>query len=240
MKWKLFYDDEDNYYLISSDYVPVDTLSGELYRVSEGLGSAGYIACFATSIIDYPYYNGIIMESEPWSNGSLATTIQENPLTSKYLRWVGSSENTEKTNLNMRAVAYMMDTSKWSNFAGNESGSKAIGGPTLEMFVKSWNAKHDKKLSTYEDESGNSTINHSNATSNGYKAKWENDNTSMWDDWPEYITGLDTSTDDMWVKPSNEKAYGMWLSSPGHRYAYAVGCVGYQEGEGGYVDQRKR
>ena len=43
------------------------------------------------------------MESEPWSNRSLATTIQENPLTSKYLRWVGSSENTEKTNLNMKA-----------------------------------------------------------------------------------------------------------------------------------------
>ena len=205
VKWQLFYDDADNYYLIASDYVPSSSLPSELITTDQ---YTTYCAYFGR--VDGGY-KGTIMENEPWSNASTASTVQNNP----YLRWVGSSVNTVANNENMKAVAYMMDTSKWSDFAGSTSGAKAIGGPTLEMFIKSYNAKHDIKLSAYEDESGNSTISSTNANSNGYELKWEND-----ESWSVYISGLDTSPGNMWVKPSNDRAYAMWVASPSsHSYA---------------------
>ena len=207
VKWQLFYDDADNYYLIASDYVPIDTLPNELYKETQAEGETKYKAWFATWNVSS--YKGPIVETGEWSKGTASNTITGNPLTSKYLRWVGSSVNTVADNPNMKAVAYMMDTNKWSDFAGSTSGAIAMGGPTLEMFIKSYNAKHDTKLSTYEDESGNSTISSTNANSDGYYVKWNSDAS-----WSYYMEGLDTSEGNMWVKTSTDRAYAMWVASP--------------------------
>ena len=115
VKWQLFYDDADNYYLIASDYVPIDTLPNELYKESQAEGETKYKAWFATW--DGSSYKGTIVETGEWSKGTASNTITGNPLTSKYLRWVGSSVNTVADNPNMKAVAYMMDTNKWSDSA---------------------------------------------------------------------------------------------------------------------------
>ena len=234
VKWQLFYDDADNYYLIASDYVPIDTLPSELIKESQAEGKTKYKAWFATW--DSSSYKGPIVETGEWSKGTASNTITGNPLTSKYLRWVGSSVNTVADNPNMKAVAYMMDTNKWSNFAGSTSGAKAMGGPILEMFIKSYNAKHDTKISTYEDGSGNSTISSTNANSDGYYVKWNSDAS-----WSYYMEGLDTSAGNMWVKTSDTKAFGMWAVSPssignglvsyvaydGYLYYGDVGYAGY-------------
>lgn len=44
-------------------------------------------------------------------------------------------------NNNIKAVAALLDTSAWSSFATGVNGAEAVGGPTLEMYVASWNAK---------------------------------------------------------------------------------------------------
>ena len=207
VKWQLFYDDADNYYLIASDYVPIDTLPSELIKETQAEGETKYKAWFVTW--DGSSYKGPIVETGEWRKGTASNTITGNPLTSKYLRWVGSSVNTVADNPNMKAVAYMMDTNKWSDFAGSTSGAIAMGGPTLEMFIKSYNAKHDTKISTYEDENRNSTISSTNANSNGYKVKWENGTS-----WSNSISGLDTSEGNMWVKTSTDRASAMWVDSP--------------------------
>ena len=225
VKWQLFYDDADNYYLIASDYVPIDTLPSELIKQSQAEGETKYKAWFATYDSSSMSYNGTIMKTGEWSKGTASNTITGNPLTSKYLRWVGSSVNTVADNPNMKAVAYMMDTNKWSDFAGSTSGAIAMGGPTLEMFIKSYNAKHDTKLSTYEDESGNSTISSTNANSNGYKVKWENDTS-----WTDFVYDLDTSEGNMWVKTSTDRAGAMWVASPSSNFncrVRGVSCNGY-------------
>ena len=222
VKWQLFYDDADNYYLIASDYVPIDTLPSELIKESQAEGETKYKAWFATRDSSSSSYKGPIVETGEWSKGTASNTITGNPLTSKYLRWVGSSVNTVADNPNMKAVAYMMDTNKWSNFAGSTSGAKAMGGPTLEMFIKSYNAKHDTKISTYEDENGNSTISSTNANSNGYKVKWGSDTS-----WANYIGGLDTSEGNMWVKTSTDRAYAMWVDSPSSGRSGSVRNVSY-------------
>ena len=208
VKWQLFYDDTKNIYLIASDYVPIDTLPNELIKQSQSEGETKYQARFATSSNNN--YIGTIMESEPWINGANSSTIIENEQTNTYLKWVNNTYLAKtRDNPNMKAVAYMMDTSKWSIFAGNAQGATAIGGPTIEMFVLSYNAKHDTKLGTY------SPVSSTNATSYGYKLKIGTGS------WTSLISGLDTTIGDenMWVKEGNAKAsrllacFSSWIGS---------------------------
>ena len=199
--WDLFYDDADNYYLIASDYVPVSTLGSELNKES-GDPTQKYKAGFAT--YSNSTYSGQIMDNTPWSNGTQSSTITGNSLTNKYLKWVNSNLVTTQNNVNMRAVSYMMDTSKWSAFAGGVTGAYAIGGPTIELFVNSYNAKHDIKLGTYGTSANDITS--ENANSTGYKVKLETEN---WNDYCENFTVNRT-----WVIMGGSKAYGYWLASP--------------------------
>ncbi len=201
VNWQLFYSDDEWIYLIANDYVPIDTLPNELIKETQEEGETKYKACFAIPSNSVP--TGTIMETSPWSSGVDSSTIVSNTHANKYLKWINSSLVSTKNNSNMKAVAYMLDTSKWRAFVGNEDGSYAIGGPTLEMFVLSYNAKHDTKLGIYE------TIDSTNANENGYKVKVEPNS------WTYVVSDLDTSSDNMWIKTnSNIKAMGMWLASP--------------------------
>ena len=200
----LFYDDSDYIYLIASDYVPINTLPNELLKQTQAEGETKYKAWFANN--SSGNYTGTIMETAPWSNGAESSTITGNVQTNTYLKWVNSTLATTKNNPNMKAVAYMMDTSKWISFTSGINGAYAIGGPTVEMFALSYNVKHDTKIGTY----GTSTadIKSTNATANGYKVKIGTSN------WSNSASGLDTSSDNMWVKTAIEKASGYWLASP--------------------------
>ena len=231
--WDLFYDDADNYYLIASDYVPVSTLPSELNKES-GEATQKYKAWFAT--YSNSTYSGPIMDNTPWSNGTGSNTITENPLTNKYLKWVNSSQVSTTNNPNMKAVAYMMDTSKWSDFAGGVEGAYAIGGPTIEMFVNSYNAvsSHTTKLGTYGTSA--SDITSENANSNGYKVKM---GTGSWGSYG--CEGLDTSGTggNSWVRTGTDKAYAYWLASPLSGYNTGVMRV-YYNGNDGEVGRQRR
>lgn len=224
VKWQLFYDDNSYIYLIASDYVPVSTLGNELNKES-GDSTQKYKAWFATHEWVEAYnsyaYAGPIIENSPWSNGTTSVTITQNELTNKYLKWVnGKTSN----NPNMKAVAYMMDTSKWSNFAGEIEGAFAIGGPTLEMFVLSWNAYPDhagevNQLGTY------GTVDSTNSNSYGYMVKKGTGN------WTNYGKSNDLgNTTNMWCIHESDKALGMWIASPSSGfddYVRIVDCGGY-------------
>ena len=203
--WQLFYDDATNIYLIASDYVPIDTLPNELIKEKQAEGETKYIAWFATLSNTY---TGTIMENTPWSNGTTSSTITGNAQTNTYLKWVNNTSLVTTTNNpNMKAVAYMMDTSKWSNFAGGATGATAIGGPTLEMFALSYNTKHStNQLGTYGKNTADITS--TNADSYGYKVKIGANS------WDECVVDLDTSSDNMWIILEEEKANGYWISSP--------------------------
>ena len=64
-------------------------------------------------------------------------------LNSDYFSKYGSENS---SNENMKAVAYMLDTSEqvWGKFAG-EKAKYAIGGPTIELLFKSYNEKYNTK-----------------------------------------------------------------------------------------------
>lgn len=208
--WQLFYDDVSYIYLITSDYVPINTLPDELLKETQTEGETKYKAYFAPDEL-----TGTIMEAEPWCNGSESSTITSNLQTNNYLKWVNSSVVETKNNFNMKAVAYMMDTSKWSNFAGQAKNAYAIGGPTLEMFVLSYNAysNHTTKLGIYE------SITSNNASKYGYKVQIGDGS------WTYSVSGLDTSSDNMWIKTGTEKASRMWLSSPSATFENNMMCI---------------
>ena len=208
--WQLFYDDTDNIYLIASDYVPASTLPSEIC-LEEGEPTQKYRAGFSPDT--NATYTGPIMNNTPWCNGADSNTITSNPLTSKYLKWVNSNVVNARNNINMRAVAFMMDTSKWSNFAGSAAGSYAVGGPTIEIYALSYNAKHDTKIGTYE------TVNDENATDFGYMVKIDEGSWTIG-----YLGGLNIP-DSMWAKIGKDKATGMWLATPSSHKATALRII---------------
>ena len=226
--WQLFLADEDNYYLISSDYVPTNelpcsgnTMNGVTYGSSdlqavEGISDSYYKVRFAST----SSYNDYVMTSTTehrkgsQSNILKSGSSNRNPLVSTYLRWVDLYPNS--SNINISAVAYMMDTSKWASFSDGADGAYAIGGPTIEMLSLSWNA-----ISGHTQMTSYATMNDSNSNSNGYISQS-----------PETESSFFGTTTNMWFVKETENAAGYWLSSPSSGTNAALRIVHYS----GYVN----
>lgn len=85
---------------------------------------------------DYNFhFNNIISD---YSTGAAAITdIKVKPWLS-YLNTYPTN-----TNNNMKAVAFMLDTSRWNMYYKGDVAEYAIGGPTLDMFVASYNEYYE-------------------------------------------------------------------------------------------------
>ena len=87
--------------------------------------------------------------------------------------------NMQITTRAIKCVAYMLDTNIWKVFAG-EDAEYAIGGPTLELFAKSYNAKYpgsQLECEIKKDNSNTSSYKYSLKKSDGGSVTFnENDN----------------------------------------------------------------
>ena len=125
-KWRIFYATNENIFLISSDYINVDDLptTGQGNKPLNENTNYPKAATFKKIINDY----------------SGSTSIAED------MKWFNKDYfNNEyvSTNTNMRAVAYMLDKTIWTNkFIGNGI-EYVIGGPSLEMVLTSYNQKNN-------------------------------------------------------------------------------------------------
>ena len=70
---------------------------------------------------------------------STISTLAQN-FNSKFTSWNEQAENN-----NIKAVAALMDTSKWIDYKTSDA-EWAVGAPTLEMFIASYNATHAQQL----------------------------------------------------------------------------------------------
>ena len=114
--WKIFYINEERNetFIITSGFLPNENVSTD----KTGMTTYGtYRACWVTA----PNYIEISDE-----------------IRNKFMMsWL---EN--ETNKNIRCVSRLLDTSAWSNLVTEElkeKGVTAVGAPTLEMFIASWN-----------------------------------------------------------------------------------------------------
>ena len=144
-KWRIFYADESNIYLIADDYIASRNMPKSIAGNSLNVASTEYGVYFSNILNDYSGSNWI-------SQNSLAK------------KWLDTYLNTYPTSTggNLNAVAYLMDTNIWSMYAG-ETAEYAIGGPTLEMFCASYNDTHTPRLDC------------DSVTSSGYRIKFGND-----------------------------------------------------------------
>ena len=186
--WRVFYSDEKNIYLIADDYIPYESMQnstkdGVSTSNKPNKGKTNYEAYFTEIVNDYK------------GSDSIRDTRLQN-LNSKYFEYLKSSGK-NSINYNMKSVAYMLDTTAWKVFAG-ENAEYAIGGPTSELFIKSWNAKYP-----------NSQIEYKVKDSGYIYAKVGNNNWSSG-----FNIEVVTSFDNLYSLTGNNKAKGMWLASP--------------------------
>ena len=207
--WKIFYADTNNIYLIADDYVDVAKLPKGTNEAGQPVGSAP-VNTNGSCPKAAPFDN--IMDAYSTGAARITTDTIKNLNSSFFAR----SDASTNTNDNMKAVAYMLDTTAWSTFKdSNGKADYVIGGPTLEMLFKSYNQKHPGK--NYEAQATSAT---------GYKLRvnggtWKNNTDSSSD----YLD----SNDSLYVLPISKGANAMWLASPSAitpNYVMYVSCGG--------------
>lgn len=197
-EWQLFYagaldgETEERIYLISKGFVKNTVLPAKDGAKPIAIDGSDYIAQFGSSPTDgiMPKYTG---------SEDVATNMQK--YNKDYFKDYTSTKN------NMKAVAYMLDTTTWSSFATSSEGYAewAIGGPTIELLFTAYNKYAG---TTYEADA---------ASNSGYNVR----KTSS-DRWNNAIINAIVADTDIVDNPysvSNltiEKR-NYWLASPGCR-----------------------
>lgn len=164
LTWYLFYDDDEYVFLISSE-IPKNNLPTPL--IPYYYNDSNTLAAFCSN---NGFNDGIFDSNLSYKDGSHNTALLNNPLTERYLKWV--SLYPDNTNIGIQITSFMMDDSKWSIFKDSRySQSIAIGGPPIELYVKSFNAYpgHSSTMMGNYD----TMIEGTNYNSNGYKI-WSN------------------------------------------------------------------
>ena len=142
-KWRIFYADESNIYLIADDYIAGENAPN---------GQSG------SKINQYDTYR--LSFDNVINDYSGASWISSNSKGAKWLSQFLGSYGTS-TNNNIKAVAYMMDTNVWSGYYAGPDAEYAMGGPTIEMYCESYKDTHPSKY-----------LECGNLNSYGYQVRW--------------------------------------------------------------------
>ena len=144
--WRIFYADNTNIYLIADNFIT--------YK-DAGVARSNFNNDYYIDLDEvYKKYEG-----SSWILGQ--TDGKDNSLAKKWLNEY-LNRNPSSTDENIRAVAYLMDTDRWSKYVDENLADYAIGGPTIEMYCKSFKETHTKKYIEYEAES----------STNGYRVSF--------------------------------------------------------------------
>ena len=185
--WRIFYSDGSNVYLITTEYVDPAILPSK--------GEGNDAAKPANTNSSYPKaapFDNIITK---YSGSANITDEKMIAFNSDYF-----DKKYTSTNSNMKAVAYMLDKDIWSDFANSSVAEYAVGGPSVEMLLKSYCEKVPEKKDLYKTQASSAT---------GYQVS-NNGGTRYVD----YISGMLSTSEDLYLLPQNKGASSMWLASP--------------------------
>lgn len=209
-KWQIFMADEDNIYLISSNYITVaytGTKNGQGYNYKETVPTTMWF----TEILKEYNANSITTDI-PQLLSKFDTKTQ-----TTYHKWMSTQTNQTRDYRNEKSVASMLDIDVWNGYNNTTYSKYSIGGPTIEMFCKAYNNSHTGDQLEAKDANPDNT--------NGYRIKKETTNSEI------TVSGLKTGAkntlvDSMYFKSSNEgNCY--WLASPSSATTYYVLRVGF-------------
>ena len=212
IQWKIFYsgsvgnDPENNIYLIASNYVKYINLpagideNGNITQNTLTKGSTDYSAYWDRN-------NPKLLNT--YKTGSLRiTNFKIKALNNDYfnIKKYSSQEN------NMKAVSYMLDTNAWSDYSNKTYSDYAIGGPTIEMLIKSYNQKLGLTGNKEYKTKANSANGYQISKDGGYE--WSSNG---------YNSMLSYS-EDLYVIPNSKNgiptANAYWIASPSDDYNY--------------------
>lgn len=193
-KWQIFMADEDNIFLITSNFI-TGQYTGKKNNVEFSYEESNPTKIWFKNIINqYNVSNDLTKNDIP---GILSKLDKQ----SIYHKWMNKTENQIKGNNNEKAVAAMLDVDLWNGYNNPQYAKYAIGGPTLEMFCEAYNATHSScKIKAKEN------------YNTGYKIQKNNDNDSE----TISLSGWATS-------PVSESAENMlmktyWMAAPSSAY----------------------
>lgn len=122
MEWRIFYTEGEYVFLIASDYLPHSMINKE-----------------KTGIIPYKNETGYTCPIKWSDNVEWQTMTQQ--------RLFKATGYTLKSKFqNSRWTSTLLNTSNWTQFVDSSKASYAIGSPTLEMWIASWNEKYNDNL----------------------------------------------------------------------------------------------
>ena len=132
IEWKVFYATTDRIYLIASDYVHYSKLTNAYKNGA---------SCYNTGTHPYSYY---------WASRgtSLETTGRQDGI------FMATGYTLNSSNDNSKCVSGLLNTNNWTDFVDMNYADYAIGGPTLNMYIASWNAKGYTTLYTNTNTKG--------------------------------------------------------------------------------------
>ena len=133
IEWKVFYATTDRIYLIASDYVHYSKLTNAYKNGA---------SCYNTGTHPYSYY---------WASSgptSLEATGRQDGI------FMATGYTLKSSNTNSRCVSGLLNTNNWKDFVDTNYADYAIGGPTLNMYIASWNAKGYTTLYTNTNTDG--------------------------------------------------------------------------------------
>ena len=201
--WKIFYvgtmpgESESHIYLISSDYIPYDVIP---YTVNSS-GTVTKNKPQKAGIKDV-YLDNIVTD---YAGSSRITDNRIKGLNNSYF-----SKNYKSTYDSMKEVAYILDIKAWNGFATDKA-EYAIGGPTLELFFKSYNEKYKTSyIAEAMGERGYRIGEYGTANKDGFY--------------------LSNTNDSLYMITSEVNAYRGWIASPslyGNNSIFAIDANGY-------------
>ena len=129
-KWRIFYSDGNNIYLIADDYLHYDYVP-TTKQGHQMLKWHDYSYNFTGVTNDYTGISSINEKVKIWLN--------------KFLEYGSNATSNQES---AKAIAYMLDIDIWKDYAG-EKAEYAIAGPTIEMYCESYKDTHPNKYIEY-------------------------------------------------------------------------------------------
>ena len=190
--WRIFYNDGEHVYIIAADYIKsnssyLDLETGEMYA---------YYNTNSSYIYSINWYNEGSTLNNHTGNRYIDSSIANLFMYNRYYTAYPSANN-----INAQATASLLDTAAWDGFVNSAYADYAIGGPTLETWVASYNAKGYTPLYTNINENGY------------YIGSTENPTTTYCN----ISNNANTGYNDKLYFPHKEainNCYGYWLASP--------------------------
>ena len=190
--WKIFYNNGERIFLITADYI---------------LNNSSYLNNEATEMIAYTQGTYSLY----WNPAPTTQTVSEETRTIFKQNWTDYT-----TYDNGKCVSTMLNTNNWKGFVNNNYANYAIGSPTIEMWVKSYNEKGYTPLYCNNTNLTGYYIGNSDTPTTTYYNITNDTNTG-------YLDTLyfphDSSVDD---------CRGYWLASPANLNEKKILMVTYQ------------